>query len=104
MKCRTMDLINEHQSGKNLYDFTKEELQNFPLQYLIEKVGPIELLRTWSLLGKHTQHFELSIQLPCFVHYNRPEWRSHVDGPPSSQARCHVCKWGLDRCNKNILK
>lgn len=97
--CLTNELIMEHMYGKNLYDFTEEELQHFPLQYLIEKVGPLELLYAWiKLPSEYRGNFNLQIKLPCFVHYNRPEWRSHIDGPPDSQSRCHVCKWGLERC------
>lgn len=98
-QCLTMELITKHKNGKNLYNFTEDELQNFPIQYLIEKVGPTELLYTWTKLPwEYTQNFNLQIQLPCFVHHNRPEWYSHVDGPPPSQSRCHVCKWGLQKC------
>lgn len=94
--CLTMELINKHWNGKNLYEFTEEDLRNFPLQYLIERANPIELLYAWPNLPlEYRRDFKLQTQLPCFVHHNRPEWRSHVDGPPDSQSRCHLCKLAL---------
>lgn len=92
-------LIADHTyMDKKLYMFTDEELKLIPLEYLIERADPIELLYAWHKLPpKYRGDFTLQIQLPCFVHYNRPEWKTHADGPPSSQAKCYLCKLALQK-------
>lgn len=98
-KCLTMELINKHINGTDLDKFTTEELGKFPLDYLIKGVSPENLLSAWSKLPyEYQQDFNLQIRLPCYVHHNRPEWRGHIDGPPSSQGKCEVCQWGLEKC------
>lgn len=94
--CMKMELVEEHRNGKSLYNFTEEELEYFPLKYLLDKAKPLELLYAWHKLSReYTQDFNLQTRLPCFIHYNRPEWVSHIDGPPSSQNDCRSCNLSL---------
>lgn len=92
--CVKMKLISDHKDyRKTLNEFSQEELEYFTLDYLIKNAKPVELLNCWHKLPtKYVQNFKLSTKLPCFIHYNRPEWSTHVDGPPTSQDRCHLCK------------
>ena len=81
-----------------LTKFTEQELQYIPVECLIEYADPYGLLRVWHKLPQeYRSNFNLQIKLPCFVHYNRPDWTTHWDGPPSSQEACHFCKKGLLR-------
>lgn len=100
LTCARRELIRDHKNGdKNLFDFTEMELQNFPLYYLIDNVRPMELLADWQKLPLvHRENFDLQVQLPCFIHHNRPEWQTHVDCGPPSQATCHLCNWSLQQC------
>lgn len=101
MVCCWKCLVADHKN-KPLYKFTQDEVERFPLQYLIDRVEPLELLYTWHMLpAEYRGNFRLQIQLPCFVHYNRPEWMDHVDGPPSSQANCYMCNSELQK-NKSF--
>jgi hypothetical protein len=92
-------LLYEHKyNHKQLHKFSEDELKEFPLEYLIEESEPIELLYAWHKLPwEYRSDFRLQTQLPCFVHYNRPEWTTHIDGPPTSQSRCHLCKFVLNK-------
>lgn len=95
-KCSRCLIAQHKYDDKKLYMFTEEQLKQFPLKYLIEEVKPLELLYAWSKLPiDYRDEFELQIQLPCFIHYNRPDWLDHWDGPPTSQAKCHLCKLAL---------
>src|ERR1700712_4913270 len=73
-----------------------KELKRIPLEYLIDRVKPVELLEIWCNLRREYQNnFELQIRLPCFIHYNRSDSTTHFDGPVPSQKLCYLC-------NKNI--
>uniref|UniRef100_A0A6P7HAV2 Uncharacterized protein LOC114348431 n=1 Tax=Diabrotica virgifera virgifera TaxID=50390 RepID=A0A6P7HAV2_DIAVI len=94
-----MELLMDHMFHKKRFEeFSKEELQLIPLDYIIRTVEPIELLYIWHKLpGEYRGEWNLQILLPCFVHYNRPDWRTHWDGPANSQASCHLCKLALEQ-------
>lgn len=89
-----MEAILDYIHGnKLLITFTKEELKKFPIKYLIQHVRPWELLEVWHKLPEeYKSNFYLQIRLPCFVHYNRPDCETHVDGPVGSQEDCVLCK------------
>ncbi|CAG9760371.1 unnamed protein product [Ceutorhynchus assimilis] len=77
---------------KNIRECSAEELKELPIDFFLKYVDSSTLLHIWGLLPvEHRQEFELQIKLPCFIHYNRPDWRTHVDGPPSSQKTCTFC-------------
>lgn len=77
---------------KTLYDFDAKELEMFPIDVLLQRVRPWELLDNWyKIPKKYKGNFELQIRLPCFVHYNRPDACTHVDGPAPAQQNCHGC-------------
>lgn len=84
---------HRHQYRSPLYKYSEEELKCFSLDYLIQNAGATELLYAWHKLpDEYRGDFHLQTHLPCFVHYNRPDWETHVDGPPTSQANCYLCK------------
>lgn len=91
-----LKLLQEHANfEKQLREFTKEELEKFPLEYLIEKCYPLELLYAWHNLPFEYQHNPfLQVCLPCFIHYNSSYNGNidHIDSPPPSQKKCHSCK------------
>lgn len=99
MESCTHCLTSQHANqNKKLYMFTKEELKQFPLDYLIKRANPLELLYAWSKIPQdYRADFDLQVRLPCFVHYNRPEWLNHTDGPPDCQAHCYLCKVALQK-------
>lgn len=93
--CECITLFH-HNSIKKLTEFTKEELQSFPLEYFIKHARPWELLQIWTKLPVNYRcDFKLQIRLPCYVHYNRPDWRTHWDGPVNSQEDCELCNQAL---------
>lgn len=94
-----MELVSAQVNRKKvLYDFTEDELQEFPLKCLVKKVSSTELLVAWHKLPvEYTSKFELQTRLPCFMHYNRPEWFNHLDGPPTPQSDCNFCKFAVQK-------
>lgn len=94
--CCASPIKDHWQHIKRLNQFTEEELEKFPLDYLIEQAKPMELLYAWHKLPTdYRNNFYLQAQLPCFVHFNRPDWGDHLEGPPPSQSRCYLCKFAL---------
>ncbi|CAG9769720.1 unnamed protein product [Ceutorhynchus assimilis] len=91
--CFCVDVLLSHINGKKQFtDFTSEELNMIPLDYLIKNANTFELLEIWSKLPPdYKSDFSLQIRLPCFFHYNRADWRTHIDGPVSSQQECYFC-------------
>lgn len=96
--CNNLRVVIEHAStNKQLKEFTREQLADFPLDYLLYHCTSVEILNAWPNLPLEVRSdFRLRTKLPCFVHFNRPEWEDEVDGPPSSQSQCQICKLGLD--------
>ncbi len=91
--CEVMDHLFQRRCFK---EFSPCELKRIPLEYLIDRVKPVELLEIWCNLPREYQNnLELQIRLPCFIHYNRPDSTTHFDGPVPSQKLCYLC-------NKNI--
>lgn len=77
---------------KSIKECNAEELKEIPIDFFVKYVDSFTLLHIWSRLPlEYRRDFELQINLPCFIHYNRPDWRTHVDGPPSSQKKCCFC-------------
>lgn len=75
---------------KDLNDLTSAELQTIPVEYFIQNVPCLDLLQIWSKLPiSYRQNVYLQVCLPCFGHYNK--FITEIDGPPSSQANCHLC-------------
>ena|ERR1700712_2525952 len=75
---------------KKLHEFTSEEFEEIPLEFLIKYARPYELLLVWSKLPvQYQSYYDLQICLPCFMHYNMGEHQ--VDGPVPSQAGCYYC-------------
>lgn len=93
MSCAAVSILMSHMNGeKELNEFSNIELGLLPLDYLIKYASPFELLLIFGKLPTIYQaNFELRISLPCFFHYNRPESRTHFDGPPTSQRNCRIC-------------
>lgn len=88
----TQNLVDFLIGNKNIKQLKSEELKCLPLEYFLKEVGCMDLLNIWSKLPyEYISNYELQIRLPCFVHYNRPEVRVHIDGPPSSQKKCQYC-------------
>lgn len=101
--CNNLRYVIEHASTvKQLEEFTREQLADFPLDYLLNHCTPMEILNAWRKLSSEVRSdFKLQTKLPCFVHYNRPEWEDHFDGLPLSQSECFLCKLGLKETMKN---
>lgn len=94
----TRTLLEHSNKNKKLEEFTKEELIHFPLKYLLESYTSHEILLSWSKLpSEYREDFALQTKLPCFIHHNRPEWETHVDGPAPSQSKCYICQLGLQK-------
>lgn len=93
MTCPSTNVMLAHLNGeKDLSEFTREEIKMLPLEYLIKYAKPYDLLNIWTKLPLSYQgDFYLQISLPCFVHYNRPEWRTHFEGSAPSQRNCILC-------------
>lgn len=84
----------------NLEKCTVEELRDLPLIFYQTRVDSTTLLNIWGKLPFHyRKDFLLRTSLPCFVHYNRPDSRIHVDGPPSPQGQCRHCLESLPKTN-----
>lgn len=75
-----------------LSGFSVEDLQYFPLQYLINCADRFDLLNVWMYLPNSYRMCEhLQLKLPCYKHHNLPTQREHVDGPPPSIKNCSGC-------------
>ena len=78
--------------SKSIDEYSTEELKCFPIRFFENYVEPATLLNIWGKLPiEYRTNADLQLCLPCFVHYNRPSIRTHVDGPPSSQSKCRLC-------------
>ena len=93
MVCASVNLLIELiNSKKQLLELSKEDLKMIPVDYLIQHADTLELLEVWSKLPiTYKTHFYLQVKLPCFGHYNRPEWTTEFDGLPRSQNACFLC-------------
>ncbi|KAH0998805.1 hypothetical protein HUJ04_005974 [Dendroctonus ponderosae] len=103
-QCPSVALMLTHLNGeKSLRDFASGELNMLPLDYLIKNTNSFDLLDAWGKLPMNYKGcYELQIKLPCFVHYYRPNWRTHIDGPASSQEKFILvggpeARWGDQR-------
>ncbi|CAG9764632.1 unnamed protein product [Ceutorhynchus assimilis] len=77
---------------KNIEDCSADELKDLPIGFFLQYVDSTTLLNIWGKLPLECRKdFGLQTRLPCFMHYNRPDWRTQVDGPPSSQNTCYFC-------------
>lgn len=76
--------------SKDIMNLSSYELSLVPVGFLIQYTQPIELLEVWTKLpNSYKNCFDLQTSLPCFVHHNVS--KTQVDGPPSSQRKCHLC-------------
>lgn len=95
-------LLKYLSESKNLSEYSSDELKSIPLEFYQKYVDCLTLLSIWGKLpGEYRQNFDLQIKLPCFIHYNRPDWRTHVDGFPSPQGRCRFCLIGITNGHGN---
>lgn len=67
-----------------------ELIRYIPLYILKTRISATSLLRMWDSLTENQKSL-LEKYLPCFEHYNRPECRTHIDGPPPPVYRCPGC-------------
>lgn len=73
------------------WDLTPQQIKQLPRNY-IERLDASDLDKIWEHLpAKYKNDKKLQLQLPCYEHYNRPEHRDHIDGPPPSKAACWMC-------------
>jgi hypothetical protein len=80
---------------KHLIELCDADLQSIPLEFLIQHARAVDLLNVWNKLPEtYKTSDELQKCLPCFKHYNTPESRTHIDGPPSSIKKCLACNIG----------
>lgn len=81
------------ENSKTLSDFSISELSYFPLNYLIKYVKSLELEGIWEKLPENYRNDEeLKRNLPCHLHYNQPEYSTHIDGPPPPIRECYICR------------
>lgn len=90
MTCASAEIMFLHMSGKKqLNELTMEQLQIFPLEYLVKFSDPIELLESWGNLPlSYRMNQDLQLQLPCFIHVNRPD--QSIESV-FSQKKCPYC-------------
>ena len=88
------DYILELMTGTiNIEDCSADVLKSIPIQYFLKYVKSMELLNIWGKLPtEYKNSFVLRTKLPCFSHFNRPEWQTHVEGSPMSQQNCPLCR------------
>ena len=93
---KKMDPLAEHIiNEKKFIEFSHDEFLKIPVEYIIKKVKPCELLEIWTKLPyDYRANEDLQERLPCFIHYNRKDMVDHVDGPVPSQYNCHSCNMG----------
>ena len=91
-------LLTVLNNSMSIDEYSTEELKCLPIDFFLHYVDCMSLLDIWGRFPvDNRRNFELQVRLPCFVHHNRPDWRTHVDGPPTSQNRCHLCREALTR-------
>lgn len=84
-------------NDKSIEECGVDEFKLIPLKFFLKYVEPITLLEIWGKLPiSYRTDEELQMCLPCFVHYNKPSMRTHIDGPPPSQTKCRLCIRALD--------
>ncbi|CAG9768401.1 unnamed protein product [Ceutorhynchus assimilis] len=91
-KLQLKDILDRTNAHRRDFDPSKQVKGSVSSKYKDIYVDSTTLLNIWGKLPLECRKdFELQTRLPCFMHYNRPDWRTHVDGPPSSQNQCYFC-------------
>lgn len=66
---------------------------NLFLTHLKEHITSLQLERMWDWLPEvYRQREDIIELLPCREHYNLPNSRTHIDGPPPSRKNCRACR------------
>ena len=77
--------------SKSIDEYSADELKCLPINFFLKYVKPIKLLNIWGKLPiEYRSNDDLQLRLPCFVHYNKPSMRTHIDSPPPSQCKCRL--------------
>lgn len=83
-------IICHYDYEKQLFQFSAEELQCFPLSYLTKYARAVELSLAWEKLPlAYRENEDLKRCLPCWTHHSRG--KVQVDGPPPPIKRCYIC-------------
>lgn len=86
------EVIIAHQMRRPLSNFSSEELNFFPINYLTQYTTTIELNNVFEKLPKKFKDNKyLKLKLPCIEHYNRLDIETHNDGPPPMKMHCPLC-------------
>jgi hypothetical protein len=77
--------------------YGNDKLSKYTIQYLPEvflrKMEGLKLEAVWSFLPEKFKEEKYFLErLPCRKHYNLPNQRTHIDGPPSPIYCCYECK------------
>lgn len=81
----------------SLLGLSKEELEYIPKVVLL-KYYSRDIHYVWDKLPSHIKvDPEVQSYRRCLVHYNRPDQRSHIDGPPPMIRNCYICMRGQDQ-------
>lgn len=77
--------------SKSVWDLTKEDFEYIPKLILLKYWGR-EINYIWDRLPTHLREDSevISYQV-CREHWNTPEMRDHIDGPPPLIKDCHTC-------------
>lgn len=86
---------------ENGYELTREIVNYLPKTY-VKKLYGVELESVWHFLPLEYKR-EFSDNLPCYVHYNLPSHRTHIDGPPPTKFQCVGCKKKMENVKNDFL-
>ena len=84
----SVDYMKVLLNGDSVINYSEEELKTLPLCFFQNYVNNYTLLCIWGKLPmEYRSDINLQTKLTCFIHYNRPDTRTHIDGPATSQNR-----------------
>lgn len=77
---------------RDILEWSPEQLRFIPKVVLLRDFGNyVEQL--WDKLPDHLKiDPEVRSYRACMEHYNRPDQRTHIDGPPPLIRNCAVCR------------
>lgn len=74
------------------WKLTPQQIKLLPPNYF-QRLDAGDLQSIWKHIPKeYRKNKKLQLKLPCYDHWNRPEDRDHIDGPPPARDKCWECQ------------
>lgn len=92
MISKVWEAIEKYEKEFSVFNLTDEDLQFLPLNYIVKRMSAQSVAMLWHQFPVHYRNDpNLKEKLPCLIHYNTDNNRTHFDGPAPSRKDCHSC-------------